>query len=114
MHVSGVVAPACPCVCDMTRGGLLRDFHGALQGFTSPEDLPVPFPGYADNAEIRTTDPITSKEYITTPLVTDYARRFFDCPTLLGAALENNGRNGTAGAHWEARMFQVRSVCCVL
>lgn len=29
----------------------------------------------------------------------------FDCDTLDGAKLEDEGGSGTAGSHWESRMF---------
>jgi Leishmanolysin len=113
-HLSGTGTPALPHMREMIRGGPLRGVHGTVQGFGSLDGRPVPLPGYADNAELRNTDPTTGTEYITTPLVTDYARRFFECPMLHGAALEDDGGNGTAGEHWETRVFQVRPVCCAL
>jgi leishmanolysin len=40
---------------------------------------------------------------IVTPTVVAEARKLFDCPTLTGVPLENEGGNGTASAHWEYR-----------
>ena len=41
-----------------------------------------------------------------TPRVVDEVRRHFDCPTLEGAELEDQGGDGTAFTHWEKRIFQ--------
>lgn len=35
------------------------------------------------------------------------ARSHFDCPTLLGVELEDQGGTGTAGQHWEKRVLGV-------
>ena len=35
------------------------------------------------------------------------ARSYFDCPTLAGVELENQGGPGTAGQHWEKRVLGV-------
>uniref|UniRef100_A0A915HSS1 Leishmanolysin-like peptidase n=1 Tax=Romanomermis culicivorax TaxID=13658 RepID=A0A915HSS1_ROMCU len=44
--------------------------------------------------------------YIVTPNVKKYARQHFNCSTLIGAELENQGSQGTAGTHWEKRVFE--------
>eukprot|EP00095_Tigriopus_kingsejongensis_P010307 maker-scaffold148_size310697-snap-gene-2.12 protein:Tk10307 transcript:maker-scaffold148_size310697-snap-gene-2.12-mRNA-1 annotation:"conserved hypothetical protein" len=41
-----------------------------------------------------------------TPKVVEEVRRHFDCPTLEGAELEDQGGDGTALTHWEKRIFQ--------
>jgi len=41
-----------------------------------------------------------------TPRVVNEVRRHFDCPTLEGAELEDQGGDGTAFTHWEKRIFQ--------
>ncbi|PIO76495.1 hypothetical protein TELCIR_01435 [Teladorsagia circumcincta] len=58
---------------------------------------------------------------VVTPRVREEARRHFNCSTLEGAELENYGStDGTAGAHWEKRVFEDRHPasrdirCCVL
>lgn len=38
---------------------------------------------------------------ITMEDVVRYARSYFNCPTLVGVPLENEGGEGTAGSHWE-------------
>ncbi|EYB82779.1 hypothetical protein Y032_0351g3240 [Ancylostoma ceylanicum] len=48
-----------------------------------------------------------------TPKVREEARNFFKCPDLEGAEIENQGGVGTAGCHWEKRVFEVESTCCV-
>lgn len=35
------------------------------------------------------------------------ARRHFDCPSLTGVELENQGESGTMGEHWEKRVLGV-------
>ena len=41
-----------------------------------------------------------------TPTVREEAQRHFNCSTLEGAELENQGGKGTALAHWEKRLFE--------
>lgn len=48
---------------------------------------------------------------VITPTVVREVRAQFGCDTLPGAALENEGGQGSANAHWEYRWFQVRLVC---
>lgn len=45
---------------------------------------------------------------VITPTVVKEVRAQFGCNTLPGAALENEGGQGSANAHWEYRWFQVR------
>jgi hypothetical protein len=47
----------------------------------------------------------TPRKVIKTPRVLDYVRKHFDCPTLEGAEIEDAGGDGTAGSHWEKRVF---------
>ena len=44
---------------------------------------------------------------IVTPRVREEVRRHFNCPTLEGAELEDQGGDGTELTHWEKRIFQV-------
>ena len=46
-----------------------------------------------------------SRTKIITPKVVAAARKHFNCPTLDGVELENQGGSGTAGSHWEARVM---------
>ena len=41
-----------------------------------------------------------------TPRVVEEVRRHFNCPTLEGAELEDQGGDGTSFTHWEKRIFQ--------
>jgi len=41
---------------------------------------------------------------IATPKLTEAARNYFNCPSLEGLELEDQGGAGTAGSHWERRM----------
>ena len=38
---------------------------------------------------------------LTTPKILEFARNFLNCPTVDGIPLENDGGNGSLGAHWE-------------
>eukprot|EP00286_Rhodomonas_abbreviata_P015084 CAMPEP_0181315854 /NCGR_PEP_ID=MMETSP1101-20121128/15591_1 /TAXON_ID=46948 /ORGANISM="Rhodomonas abbreviata, Strain Caron Lab Isolate" /LENGTH=643 /DNA_ID=CAMNT_0023423077 /DNA_START=243 /DNA_END=2171 /DNA_ORIENTATION=- len=42
---------------------------------------------------------------LVTPTVRDVSRTHFNCSTLAGAELENDGGDGTALSHWEKRLF---------
>ena len=46
-----------------------------------------------------------TKTYLSTPKVLEYARGHFGCPSLNGVELENQGGEGSAGSHWEARIM---------
>ncbi|VDM82764.1 unnamed protein product [Strongylus vulgaris] len=41
-----------------------------------------------------------------TPKVRKEARNFFNCSDLEGAEIESQGKEGTAGSHWEKRIFE--------
>jgi hypothetical protein len=47
------------------------------------------------------------------PQVLREARAALGCPTLTGVPLEDEGGIGTAGSHWEFRLFQVCVCVCV-
>jgi hypothetical protein len=38
---------------------------------------------------------------VVAPEVLNFARTFYNCPTLEGVPLENQGGSGSAGSHWE-------------
>ena len=40
-----------------------------------------------------------------TPKVLSYARNHFNCPSLTGVPLENEGTSGSLGSHWEKDIF---------
>lgn len=42
-----------------------------------------------------------SYNMITIPDVVNYAKSYFNCPTITGVPLENEGGAGTSGSHWE-------------
>lgn len=44
--------------------------------------------------------------FIKTPNVLKRARAAFNCPTLPGLQLENQGGSGSAGSHWESRVMR--------
>ena len=45
------------------------------------------------------------KYYINSTRVVNTAKKYFNCPDLIGVELENFGGEGTAGSHWEARIL---------
>ncbi|KAG1664602.1 hypothetical protein FOA52_004477 [Chlamydomonas sp. UWO 241] len=45
-------------------------------------------------------------KYVNTSRVVTEVRVQFDCPTLVGAPLEDNGGDGSAHSHWEYEIFQ--------
>ena len=46
-----------------------------------------------------------SVTYIISPRVVREARTYFNCPTMTGLAIEDQGGSGTAGTHWEKRIL---------
>lgn len=46
-----------------------------------------------------------TRTLLTTPKVVKIARMHFNCPSLEGVELEDQGGAGTAGSHWEARIM---------
>ncbi len=44
---------------------------------------------------------------VVSPRVVSEVRAMLGCATMTGAALEDEGGTGTAGNHWEYRLFQV-------
>jgi hypothetical protein len=60
-----------------------------------------------NNAIVKTTDPGTGLErrIVTTPRVKEFVQKHFNCPTLEGADLENQGGSGTQWSHWEESLF---------
>ena len=45
------------------------------------------------------------RAYINSTKVVNVARKYFNCKTLEGVELENQGGEGTSGSHWEARIL---------
>lgn len=46
-------------------------------------------------------------QMVVTPRVVDEVRQYFNCSSLEGAELEDQGEEGTALTHWEKRVFEV-------
>ncbi|GAQ85119.1 hypothetical protein KFL_002200055 [Klebsormidium nitens] len=72
-----------------------------------PRDADGSIPQQADlSAVVRTFEERgTTATKLVTPKVTQAACDQFGCATLNGAELENDGGTGTAGSHWEERIF---------
>lgn len=78
------------------KGTILHELTHIL-GFSS-EKFRRPLRGM-DNAI-----PLVAGE-ITGPAVRSFARSYFNCGTLTGALVENNGAAGTTGSHWEKEQW---------
>lgn len=61
------------------------------------------FPGYSE----VTVKKATGKSVVQTPNVIKYVQDQFACADILGAEIEDDGGRGTAGAHWDERLFEV-------
>eukprot|EP01137_Pigoraptor_chileana_P025367 Opistho-2@94764 len=48
----------------------------------------------------------TTVPFITSPKVLAQVRAQYNCPTMQGAPIEDFGGSGTAGSHWEKRIFR--------
>jgi hypothetical protein len=78
-----------------------------LLGFSS-----TAFANYKDKTGAAWSGGITApatvngvqRTLVKSPRVLEIARAHYNCPTLAGVELENNGGQGTAGSHWEARI----------
>ena len=57
------------------------------------------------NPTIEETVNGATRKLLATPKVLEYARGHFGCPSLTGVELENQGGDGSAGSHWEARIM---------
>lgn len=47
---------------------------------------------------------------IITPMVQSTVRSFFGCSSMEGAEVEDDLGTGSAGSHWEQRLFEVRLI----
>lgn len=46
------------------------------------------------------------RKFISSPRVVREVRAFFNCSTAIGGEIEDQGGSGTAGSHWEKRIYQ--------
>eukprot|EP00873_Tetraselmis_striata_P010218 jgi/Tetstr1/430482/TSEL_020290.t1 len=132
---SGTIAYAAPCELDLRTSRPLAGFinfcpgsidpsegaftdqlgtavHEAIHalGFTAPlfgfflDDDGAPRGIHNVLQEVDTTG--SPEHFITTPRVVQQVRQHFNCSTLFGAKLEDEGFRGTVGSHWDSRWFQ--------
>lgn len=97
--------PACLPLC-LQPVAAAPDACAGVQAFS--QTLYGEFPGYKEpyfDVVLQTEN----VSYIQSPQVRAAARRHFDCPTLRGAALEDDLGRSSAGSHWESRLFRVRT-----
>ena len=52
-----------------------------------------------------------SRSYLNSAKLLAVARKYYNCPTLDGVELENQGGNGTEASHWEARILLGEYMC---
>lgn len=76
----------------MFRGQHFIDANGAL----IPQSQVI-------STTVRDGRTVTS---IITPNVVDAVQRHLDCSSVQGAELEDDGGSGSAGSHWEQRLFE--------
>ncbi|KAK6757598.1 hypothetical protein RB195_015425 [Necator americanus] len=91
-------------------GSLYPKFKGA-KGGPKRQGRMVLVPGVLERFERKnweTAKGMVSHEVfmMVTPKVREEARKFFGCPDLEGAEIESQGGAGTAGVHWEKRVFE--------
>lgn len=57
--------------------------------------------------KVRGTSTTRRIQMMVTPRVVEEVRKHFNCSSLEGAELEDQGEEGTALTHWEKRIFEV-------
>lgn len=82
--------------------------HEILHGVVMSNEL---FPKYIDSEgqpyrNGPTSTGPTGHKTVITPRVRDVVRRHFDCPSAMGAPVEDDGGDGTISSHWESRYFE--------
>ena len=63
------------------------------------------FKNYYHNIEYKTDKYGIERIYLNSPILLQVAKKYFNCDSLTGVELENQGGEGTAGSHWEARIL---------
>ena len=63
------------------------------------------FTTYFHNVFTKVDDLGIGRAYINSSKVVQVGRKYFNCDSLEGVALEDSGGSGTAGSHWEARIL---------
>ena len=63
------------------------------------------FSNYLKQIEYKVDEDGINRIYLTSPKLLEVAKKYYACDTLEGVELENQGGNGTAGSHWEARIL---------
>jgi len=76
---------------------------GKFDQFVNPDGSSIPQSSVVFSQTSPRGDGVITK--IKTPIVLETVRRHFNCSTLDGAEIENQGSNGTAYSHWEKRLF---------
>ena len=63
------------------------------------------FETYYNNIFTKVDSDGLTRRYLNSPKLLEVARKYFNCPTLEGVELENQGGEGTEDSHWEARIL---------
>ena len=63
------------------------------------------FQNYLHNYYLEYDSDNNLRAYINSTKVVNVAKKYFNCSTIKGVALENYGGNGTFGSHWEERIL---------
>lgn len=73
------------------------------------------FPIGVNNTLIKTNVNGVTRAYLKTPKMLEYARTFYNCPDMIGVAIEDEGEPGSAGSHFEKLAvgceYMVASAC---
>jgi leishmanolysin len=81
--------------------GFSSPFFGS-RGYLSTDGTTL-VPG--GTSVVTSSDLGKSVTYVTSPRVVNEVRSYFGCTTLTGGEIEDQGGSGTAGSHWEKRIF---------
>ena len=63
------------------------------------------FPGGFTKTVAQYTIRGVPRNVIITPKVLEVARKYYNCPSIIGVELEDQGGNGSANSHWEQRIL---------
>ena len=63
------------------------------------------FETYYKNMHSKVDNDGLTRLYLKSPKLLEVARKYFNCPSLEGVELENQGGEGTEASHWEARIL---------
>ena len=110
-HALGFTSKLYPSYIDChDPSGRCNLYPNQLVPFTAPPEMPHEIPGIVKKVDsplmIRGTEKPHNAYLMTLPSSTKAARDYFNCPTLEGVELENQGGDGTIFSHLEKRIYE--------